>query len=177
MRSTVHVQLQDLLFSHALSFKMKEQASIFEAETIVIVMAVLFTIVSIGLYIFLWIRSRQKIVLILSGIVFILSALVLFTSGPSISWIIYSLIFNILLFIFSATLIYYSTKINSKMLLNFAIVGFVIHVVTRYFDLFWDLLSGSMLFIITGILGILGGWILERNRRRLIDEMNSGSER
>ena len=73
------------------------------------------------------------------------------TSDPQIPWVVYSLLFNIFLFIIEGAIIYYSSKFTSKPLMILGILFFVMHVVTRYFDVLWDLLSGSLLFIITGI--------------------------
>ncbi|MFC1670937.1 DUF2157 domain-containing protein [Spirochaetota bacterium] len=137
---------------YALSFKITNQNSIFDAKTVVLVLLFLFLSIAMALYIFLWVKVREKLLLILSAIIFVISTIVIFITGPEISWVAYSLIFNLLLFVVTGTLIYYSTKINSKMLLNFAISGFTLHVITRYFDLFWDLLSGAFLFIITGVI-------------------------
>lgn len=157
---------------YTLSFKVENQYSVLNATPQILVLIFLFIISALALYIFLWFISKSKLLLILSGIIFFSSSVMLFITGPGISWIAYSLLFNILLFTTTAIFIYYSTRINSRLLLNFAIFGFVLHVVTRYFDIFWDLMSGAGLFILTGIIGITGGWLLEKNRRRLIRNMN-----
>lgn len=157
---------------YTLSFKVENQSSILDATPSVLFMLFLFISSAFALYIYLWVHSSRKLLLVLSGMIFFSSSVMLFISGPGVSWIAYSLLFNILLFIITAIFIYYSTCINSRLLLNFAISGFVLHVVTRYFDIFWDLMSGAGLFILTGIIGIAGGWLLEKNRRRLIHNMD-----
>ncbi len=161
---------------YALSFKMRPQTSIFEASTSVLVVLFMFLAIALGLYGLLLKISRDRLPVILSAVIFFMSVTVLLISGPSLSWMVYSAIFNILLFAMTGTLIYYSTRINSKTLLNLAVAGFVLHVMTRYFDLFWDLLSGSLLFIITGIVGIAGGCLLEKNRRKLSRIIEEGRE-
>jgi len=157
---------------YTLSFKVDDQNSVLDAAPSVLFLIFLLIVSSLALYIYLWMRSSNKLLLVLSGIIFFSSSIMLFVSGPGVSWIVYSLLFNILLFVATAIFIYYSTRINSRLLLNFAIAGFVLHVVTRYFDVFWDLMSGAGLFIVTGIIGIAGGWLLEKNRRRLIRNMD-----
>jgi uncharacterized membrane protein len=154
------------------SFKIENQASIFEADSIVIIMIALFAAFALILYSFLLSAIREKrLIIYLSMAMFVFSGITLFISGPDVSWIIYSLVFNLLLLLASGAGIWYSTVIQSRVLLNFSIAAFVIHIGTRYFDLFWDMLSGSLLFIITGIIGLLGGYVLEKKRRQMISIM------
>jgi uncharacterized membrane protein len=159
---------------YALSFKVKPQASIIEGETVVLALSVLFLFIALILYFILFAKSEQKLIIALSAVVFVPSVIILFITGPKIPWVAYTIIFNTMLFIIAGTFIYYSTRINSKILLNFSIAAFFVQVVTRYFDIFWDLLSGSLLFIITGILGIGGGWLLWKIRKNLIKKMEYG---
>jgi uncharacterized membrane protein len=163
---------------YALSFRVeKTQASIFQTDSVVMALSASFLLIAVSLYIFLWLKSEHKLITALSAIVFIPSVIVLFIAGPKISWIAYSIIFNAMLFIILGILIYYSTQTNSKILLNFSIGVFMLHVLTRYFDVFWDLLSGSLLFIITGVLGIGGGWLLWKIRKKLIKQMEHGKSK
>ncbi len=157
---------------YSLSFEMGKQKSIFTAEPIVLIMLFLFIAISVILYLSLWKFIKESTMLILSAFVFAVSLAVLFVTGPERGWIFYSVVFNLLLFAVTGTFIFYSVKIHSRMLLNLAIAGFILHTGTRYFDLFWDMLSGSLLFIITALVLFAGAWIIEKNRRRLIDRMN-----
>ena len=156
------------LIIYALSFKLRPQRSLFNADPVVLTLLLVFIAVAVGLYLFLWLKSTKKLQIALSALIFGCAILVLFISGPGISWKLYSLIFNFLLFVIIGTLIYYSVVINSATLANFAIFGFIVHILTRYFDLLWDLLSGSTLFIVTGMVVLGGGYLLERNRRTLL---------
>jgi len=154
------------------SFKITDQGSIFNAESVVIAMIILFILFAAALYSFLLASIKEgRLIIYLSMVIFIFSGITLFISGPAVSWIVYSLIFNLLLLLASGAGIWYSTAIQSRVLLNFSIAAFVIHLWTRYFDLFWDMLSGSLLFIITGILGLIGGYLLEKKRREMISIM------
>ncbi len=156
------------------SSKITEQASVFDADSIVIIMIILFTGFAVLLYSFLLSTIKEKrLIIYLSMAMFIFSGIALFISGPAISWIVYSVIFNLLLLLATGAGIWYSTVIQSRVLLNFSIAAFVIHIGTRYFDLFWDMLSGSLLFIITGIIGLAGGYVLEKKRRQLIAIMST----
>ncbi len=156
------------------SFEVEAQKSIFTAESIVIKMLIIFIVLSVLLYFILLKKmAGERIILFLSLIIFISSGITLFTAGPAVPWKIYSITFNLLLFITSAVFMYYSTIVQSKKILNFATAGIIIHVFTRYFDLFWDMFSGSLLFIVTGILGLAGGYILEKKRQNLTEMIES----
>ncbi|PKL19035.1 MAG: hypothetical protein CVV49_02825 [Spirochaetae bacterium HGW-Spirochaetae-5] len=158
------------------SFEVEAQKSIFSAESIVIKMILIFVVLSVLLYVIMFKKmSGERIILFLSLIIFISSGITLFTAGPGVPWEIYSITFNLLLFITSAVFMYYSTIVQSKKILNFATAGIIIHVFTRYFDLFWDMFSGSLLFIITGILGLAGGYILEKKRKNLTEMIEAES--
>lgn len=161
---------------YVLSFKITAQHIIFDADRVVLIMIFLFISISIGFYIYLYLRLKEKILVVLSSIIFITSIVMLFLASPGTPWAVYSLFFNALLVTFIGILVFYSTKIHSILLLNFVIIGFIIHLLTRYFDLIWDLLSGSVLFVISGIAGILIGLLVERKRRKLIQKMQLSQE-
>jgi len=159
------------------SFRIESQKSIFTAESIVIKMTIIFIALSVMLYLMLFKKVRgERVILYLSLIIFISSGITLFTAGPDIPWEIYSVTFNLLLFITSSVYMYYSTVIQSRKILNFATAGIILHVFTRYFDLFWDMFSGSLLFIITGILGLAGGYILEKKRKNLTEMIKTSED-
>ncbi len=159
---------------YAASFKKTMQASVFDTDSTVIIMIILFAGFAVLLYSFLLSAIKKKrLIIYLSMAIFIFSGITLFISDPAIPWIVYSVIFNLLLLLATGAGIWYSTTIQSRALLNFSIAAFVIHIGTRYFDLFWDMLSGSLLFIITGIIGLAGGYVLEKKRRQLISIMNT----
>jgi len=64
---------------------------------------------------------------------------------------------------------------RSELLVNLGLVVFVVHLLTRYLDLFFDAMDKSLFFILGGVLLLGGGWLLERNRRRWIGDMGGGS--
>ncbi len=160
-----------------LSFKLeKDQLSIFGADFIVIVMVLLFISIAVGLYVYLLARTREKVPVYISASVFFTSVAVLLISGPWLNRNIHTIVFNILLFVMTGALIYYALHINSTLLANIAIAGFVIHILTRYFDVFWDLLSGSLFIIVTGLLLLAAGFVLEKSRKKIIEEIEKHTE-
>ena len=167
--------LLSYLWLYSISGRLSVQESIFNADRIVIVMVVLFTIMAISLFIVLYLMREEKIILFLAASVFIMMIVVLLLTGKNLSWAAYAIIFNILLLFMEGTLIFYSTKIASRLLANLSIGAFVLHVMTRYFDIFWDMISGSFLFLITGVVLLGGGYFLEKNRRLLMGKISEAS--
>jgi len=51
---------------------------------------------------------------------------------------------------------------------NIALLFFVLDLVVRYFDFFWELLPRSFFFIIGGLVLLTGGVLLERKRRKIL---------
>jgi uncharacterized membrane protein len=78
--------------------------------------------------------------------------------------------FNLLLFGMEVGLIAYGIARRSGLLVNLSLVAFVIHLITRYFDLFFQALDKSLFFVLGGLLLIGGGLLLERNRRRWMED-------
>jgi uncharacterized membrane protein len=131
----------------------------------------LFLALSLALYAALWSKTDETLMIRLSGLVFGVTVIAMFISGPEISWVVYSLIFNGLLLFITGVLLYVSVHFNSVHITNAAIAMFVLHIITRYFDIFLELLSGSLLFIITGVMALIGGRLLEKKRRKLVSSM------
>jgi len=61
-------------------------------------------------------------------------------------------------------------------LINWGLALFFIHLMTRYFDLFFNMLGSGAAFIGAGLILLLAGWILERQRRRLLQTMPDAPE-
>ncbi len=74
--------------------------------------------------------------------------------------------FNIVLFGGTLGLVVLGIHRRSELLVNLGLVIFVVHMLTRYVDLFFKAMDRSLFFILGGILLLGGGWLLERNRRR-----------
>ncbi|MDF2626533.1 MAG: rane protein [Symbiobacteriaceae bacterium] len=74
--------------------------------------------------------------------------------------------FNLLLFAGTVGWIVYGVRRRQQLVVNLGLAVFVLHVLTRYFDLFFSAMDRSLFFVLGGILLLGGGWLLERNRRR-----------
>ncbi len=78
---------------------------------------------------------------------------------------------NIFLFISIVALVIIGYANREPVLINFGLVFFVLDVVARYFDFFWDMLDKSVFFMVGGMLLLVGGTLLERHRRKIVREM------
>lgn len=88
-------------------------------------------------------------------------------------WIFANLIFLGLILL----LVGYGTWQHSTELVNLSISFFVLDIITRYIGFIIDLgwyTSMSVIFITGGIILIVGGWLIEKWRRQLIEKARSG---
>jgi uncharacterized membrane protein len=86
-------------------------------------------------------------------------------SGPA------CVLVNLALLVYLGLVLSVAVRLDSRGLANLAIAGFLLQMVVRYFDVLWDMLSGSALFIVTGLLVLLGGHLVDKHRRQLLDGM------
>lgn len=70
--------------------------------------------------------------------------------------------------------VWLGVKASSKALVNLGVVGFAAVVLWFYFSDIYDKMGRSLGLIGVGVLFLLGGWVLERLRRRLIAGMAGG---
>ena len=70
--------------------------------------------------------------------------------------------------------VWWAVRERSRAVVNFGIAAFAITVGWFYFSSLMDKLGRSLGLIGLGILFLLGGWLLERFRRRLMEQVRSG---
>lgn len=83
---------------------------------------------------------------------------------------------NLLLFAATVGVILLAVGRQSQLLLNLGLLAFLVHVLTRYFDLFFTAMDKSFFFILGGLLLLGGGWLLERNRRRWMSDWGGDAD-
>jgi len=86
-------------------------------------------------------------------------------------WIFSNIIFIILIL----AIIAYGTMNGSQKIVNLGILFFVIDLISRYIGFWMDYYRNSIaiLSIIGGVLLILGGWLIEKWRKNLLDGMHT----
>lgn len=75
-------------------------------------------------------------------------------------------LFNLFYFVGLLLLIWQATMVHDRRMQRMALFFFLVSLLGRYFDTFWDLLDRSLFFTIGGLLLMAGGWWFARKRRR-----------
>ncbi len=83
--------------------------------------------------------------------------------------------FNLLYFAGMTWLLFAGTHTNNRVLINLTFAFFALALITRYFDTFWSLLNRSFFFMAGGLILIIGGYFLEKQRRKLNSKLISDS--
>jgi uncharacterized membrane protein len=117
----------------------------------------------------------------LSGMYYsdLLAAIVLTAVGylalylPFSSPATYAVIFNVVMFALVFGLLFIGYLREVQYLVNLALVFFGLGVIGRYFDLTWELLPRSVFFVVGGFLLLVGGWLLERLRRKTLEKIHA----
>lgn len=117
-----------------------------------------------GLYVFLLTKSKDRRFLYITLSMFVL-VLASTAQNDKIGQV---LIFNLILLLAEIAMIYYSVILNSRALAIIGTIFFIIHMWTRHFDQNWGLMAGAGLFFATGAALMAAGWLMERNRKKLI---------
>ncbi len=85
-----------------------------------------------------------------------------------------AVLFNLALAAGIIALVMLGVQRGDEMFINLGLAFFVIDLVTRYFDFFFDLLDRSIFFIVGGLILLGGGWWLERQRQDLVERARGG---
>ncbi|NPV93260.1 MAG: DUF2157 domain-containing protein [Firmicutes bacterium] len=91
--------------------------------------------------------------------------------SPRLSGTAVYAVMNLLLFISTVGFIVVGYLKREEVLINLGLLFFVVDVIARYFDFFWEMLPKSVFFMAGGVLLLVGGFFLERNRRKMLREM------
>lgn len=102
-----------------------------------------------------------------------ITGVVVFLGGIMYSWqeTWFVAAVNVALFFIIIAVIAVGYRTRQPILVNLGLGFFVLDVIARYFDFFWDMLDKSVFFMVGGLLLLLGGTVLERNRRKVLREM------
>jgi uncharacterized membrane protein len=84
---------------------------------------------------------------------------------------VYALIFNLLFAAVALGVIYAGYLSDEPWLVNLGVVLVAVDLVARYFDVFWSALPRSLGMIGAGLLVLGIAWVLERQRKRLLERM------
>ena len=92
---------------------------------------------------------------------------------PNISEYLYFILFNFVIIGASAVFILLGVSGRRSVMVNIGVSLFALIVVTRYIDLFMGMLPTSLFFIGGGLVLFVGGFILEKSRRKMLNNFDS----
>lgn len=95
--------------------------------------------------------------------------LILIAAALAAHWpseVVRLVLFNVLLFGAAIGVLLVAIQNQSRSLLGVGLFGFLLHLITLYFQLFFSALERSSFFLFGGVLLLGMGWLLERSRRR-----------
>ena len=84
---------------------------------------------------------------------------------------VYALVFNVLFAAVALGVIYAGYLSDEPWLVNLGVVFVAVDLIARYFDVFWSALPRSLGMIGAGLLVLGIAWVLERQRKRLLERM------
>ena len=95
-------------------------------------------------------------------------------SGSGVLW---AVIFNVIVFFELLGLIFSGYSRRETWLINLGALFLFILIIVKYFDWFFTFLDKSIFFIGAGILLFAVGWFMERGRRYMISNIESGAQK
>ena len=87
--------------------------------------------------------------------------------------VLWAVVFNLLIFFELLGVIFSGYRRKESWLINIGMVGLFMLIAFKYFDWFFTFLDKSLFFIGAGVLLLVIGWFMERNRRRLIADIKA----
>jgi uncharacterized membrane protein len=87
--------------------------------------------------------------------------------------VLYHVLFNLLLLAGIIGLVFAGYFWRKEAFINVALIFFGLDIVTRYFELSWDLLDRSLVFVVAGLILLGGGFLLERGRNKMVNRMEA----
>ena len=92
---------------------------------------------------------------------------------PNIGEYFYFILFNLVIIGASAAFILIGLSGRRSGMVNMGVCLFALIVITRYIDLFMGMLPTSLFFIGGGLVLFVGGFILEKYRRKLLNNFST----
>ena len=84
----------------------------------------------------------------------------------------WAVLFNVLFAAIALGIVYAGFLNDEAWLVNLGVVFVAVDLVARYFDVFWDALPRSVGMIGAGLLVLAIAYVLERQRKRLLERMD-----
>ncbi|PKB59603.1 MAG: hypothetical protein BZY83_00905 [SAR202 cluster bacterium Casp-Chloro-G2] len=92
------------------------------------------------------------------------------TSGGDV---FYAVVFNVLLALTLLGVLVSGYLRGREALVNIALAFIGIDIVARYFEYSWNLLDRSLIFVAAGVILLLGGYLAERGRQKMLERIRA----
>ncbi len=79
------------------------------------------------------------------------------------------MLLNIVYIILLGVVVWAGITIKKSYIISQAFFWIGVYLLSLYFDFFWSLIDRSLFFIILGIIGLVGGFWLEKSRRKVVE--------
>ncbi|HBT96155.1 MAG TPA: hypothetical protein DEB25_00150, partial [Desulfobulbaceae bacterium] len=121
------------------------------------------------LFLSLWLRGKRAWVNAIATVWVFVLTVALFSASGKLSWPLF-----FILTLGAVGLIQWGLFEGRPAMVNLGLAGFALDVLWFYFSNVFDKMGRSLSLIGLGILFLVGGWLLEKTRRRLMTKMNGG---
>lgn len=113
-------------------------------------------------------RKDRKSILEHSAVLLLLAATVAYFAMPTAGRHIHTIAMNVIYVGVLLGVLGLGTTEGNPTFINMAVGFLLLNLMTRYFDVFWTLVHGSMFFIAGGTVLLISALLLERQRRNMI---------
>ena len=126
-----------------------------------------------------WLHRRNEREFTLTGVEGVAIAILLASAYVVIGVdtggeVLYAVVFNVLLALALLGVLVSGYLRGREAWVNIALVFIGIDVIARYFEYSWDLLDRSLIFVAAGVILLLGGFLAERGRQKMLARIRAG---
>lgn len=125
-----------------------------------------------------WLNRRNEGKFTLSGIegvaiAILLAAAYVVIAADTGGEVFYTILFNALLALTLLGVLVSGYMRGKETWVNIGLLFIGINIIARYFEYSWDLLDRSFIFVAAGVILILGGYLVERARQKMVDRIRA----
>ncbi len=126
-----------------------------------------------------WLRIRrggQPLADYIEGVAFavLLAAAIIVASVPVDDEAVYAIVFNVLFSLAALGLMTSGYLQERETRVNLSLILIAVFVISRYFEYSTSLFDRSLVFVGAGVILLVGGFLLERGRRKMLAAMRTG---
>lgn len=125
-----------------------------------------------------WLHRRKESEFIVTGvegvaIAILLAAAYLVVGVNTGGEVVYSIAFNALLAVTLLGVLVSGYMRGREAFVNIGLVFIGIDIIARYFEYSWDLLDRSFIFVAAGVILLLGGYLAEKGRQKMLERIRT----